>query len=127
MIDRKTIADPRTHYGNGRHATGSFKWQRITAAINVLGLVFLVWLVVNLAGADRAAFVATLANPFVALAAAMMILSATIHMRIGMREIIEDYVHDPRLSRLSFGVNDIFTLGVAVVALGSLIKIVFWG
>lgn len=127
MIERNAIADPKTHYGDGRHATQGFKWQRITAAINVLGLVFLVWLVVSLAGSDRATFVATLANPFVAIAAAIMILSAVIHMRIGMREIIEDYVHDPRLNRLSLSVNDIFTLGVAILALGSLIKIVFWG
>ena len=126
MIDRKLIADPRTHYGDGRQATRAFKWQRITGAINILGLVFLIWLVVSLAGADRAAFVTTIANPFVALATATMIVVAVIHMRIGMREVIEDYVHG-RTNRLALIINDIFTLGVAILALGSLIKLVFWG
>jgi succinate dehydrogenase / fumarate reductase membrane anchor subunit len=126
MIDKKTIADPRTHYGDGRRATGGFKWQRITAAINIACLVFLVWLVVSLAGSDRATFVATIANPFVAIATAVMILSAVIHMRLGMREIIEDYVHG-RTGRLSLIINDIVTLGIAILALGSLIKLVFWG
>jgi succinate dehydrogenase hydrophobic anchor subunit len=48
-------------------------------------------------------------------------------MRIGMHEIIEDYVHDPRLGRLTRGANDIFTLGVALLALAALVKLVFWG
>jgi succinate dehydrogenase / fumarate reductase membrane anchor subunit len=126
MVDRKLIADPNTHYGNGRQATRSFKWQRITGAINILGLAFLIWLVVSLAGADRAAFVATIANPLVAIATALMIVIALIHMRIGMTEVIEDYVHGPA-NRLALLLNDIFTLAVAVLALGSLIKLVFWG
>ena len=93
MIDRKLIADPRTHYGDGRQAPRAFKWQRITGAINIAGLAFLIWLVVSLAGADRAQFVSTIANPFVAIATALMIIVVLIHMRIGMREVIEDYVH----------------------------------
>ena len=36
---------------------------------------------------------AYLACPLVALAFAALILSAAIHMRIGLKEIIEDYVH----------------------------------
>ena len=126
MIDRKAIADPRTHYGDGKHATAGFKWQRITGAINILGLLFLIWLVVSLAGADRATFVTTVANPFVALATAIMVVVAVIHMRIGMREVIEDYVHG-RTNRLALLLNDIFTLGVAILALVSLITLVFWG
>jgi succinate dehydrogenase / fumarate reductase membrane anchor subunit len=126
MIDRKLIADPRTHYGDGRQATRAFKWQRITGAINIAGLAFLIWLVVSLAGADRAQFVSTIANPFVAIATALMIIVVLIHMRIGMREVIEDYVHG-RTNRLSLLLNDIFTLAVAILALGSLIKLVFWG
>ncbi len=126
MIDRKTIADPRTHYGDVKHATAGFKWQRITGAINILGLLFLIWLVVSLAGADRATFVTTVANPFVALPTAIMVVVAVIHMRIGMREVIEDYVHG-RTNRLALLLNDIFTLGVAILALVSLITLVFWG
>ena len=127
MIDRKTIADPRTHYGDGKHATAGFKWQRITGAINILGLLFLIWLVVSLAGADRATFVTTVANPFVALATAIMVVVAVIHMRIGMREVIEDYVHDERLNRLSLWLNTLFCALIVVASLAALAKIVFWG
>jgi succinate dehydrogenase / fumarate reductase membrane anchor subunit len=126
MIDRRVIADPHTHYGDGHHATGAFRWQRITAALNVFFLAFLIWLVVSLAGAERAQMVATVASPIVAILLALLIVNVCVHMRIGMREIIEDYLAD-RVNRLALLLNDIFALVVAVVGLGSLIKIVFWG
>ena len=127
MPDDKIIADPTVHYGSPKGATRDFTTQRITGALNVLFLGFLIWLVVSLASADRATMVATVANPLVALILALLIVSVCVHMRIGMREIIEDYVHDPRLNRLSLGVNDIFTILVGLAALAALIKIVFWG
>jgi len=56
----------------------------------------------------------------------VMIIVAVIHMRLGMREVIEDYVHG-RTNRLALLANDIFTLAVALLALGALLKLVFWG
>lgn len=126
-VDRRALSNPNTHYGDPKAATRAFKWQRITAAFNILFLGFLIWLVVSVAGADRAAMVATVGNPVVAILLALLIVNVVIHMRLGMREIIEDYVHDPRLNRLAFGANDIFSLGVALLALAALVKIVFWG
>lgn len=127
MIDKKTIADPATHYGNPRAATRAFKLQRLTGGLNILFLGFLIWLVVSLADADRAEMVATVAHPVVAIVLALLIVNVCLHMRIGMREIIEDYMHDPRIGRLSMTLNDIFALFVAAVGLISLVKIVFWG
>lgn len=127
MVDDKIIADPTTHYGDPKAATRAFKMQRLTGVLNMAFLGFFIWLIVSLAGADRAVMVTTIANPLVALILALLIVSVCIHMRIGMREIIEDYVHDPRLNRLSLGVNDIFTILVGLAALAALIKIVFWG
>ena len=46
MIDKATIANPKTHYGNGHHATREFKTQRFTAMLNILsGFIGLVTLV----------------------------------------------------------------------------------
>lgn len=127
MIDQKTIADPKTHYGSPRAATRSFIAQRLTGMLNVLFLMFFVWLVVRLAGAGRAEMVAVIAHPVVAIVLAALLVNVLAHMRIGMREIVDDYVHDPRLHRLSFTINEIFVLGVGLVTLGSLVKLVFWG
>jgi succinate dehydrogenase / fumarate reductase membrane anchor subunit len=127
MIDKSAIANPRTHYGSGKHATKHFLVQRVTGALNVLFLLFFVWFVVSVAGADRAGVVATIANPFVAVPLALLLVVVPIHMRIGMIEVIEDYVADSRVNRLLHTLNTVFAILVAVVAIGSIAKIVFWG
>ena len=120
------ISSPTTHYGSPRAATRHFTIQRITAALNVLFTLFFVWLVVSLAGADRAAMIATIGNPFVAIALALLIVNVVVHMRIGMAEVIEDYL-DGEANRLALAANTAFAVFVVVVTLGAITKIVFWG
>lgn len=127
MIDKRIIADPTSRYGSAKAATRHFIVQRLTGALNVLFLMFLVWLVVRLAGAGRAEMVAVIANPFVAIVLALLLVNVSAHMRIGMREVIEDYADEERTHRLLLFVNDVFAIGVALVGLVSIAKIVFWG
>ena len=126
-IPQKVIADPATHYGSGKAATRGFRVQRITAAVNVVVLLFLVWFVASLGGADRDLMVAAIRNPVVAILLAAMTISVPIHMRIGMREIIEDYVHEPRVNRLCLMLNSYVAIVIAAVGLLSIIKIFIWG
>lgn len=125
MVDRKLIADPGTHYGSPKAATRAFTLQRITAALNIAFLAFLIWFVFTIAGAGRTEMLATVRNPAVALVLALLVVNVTIHMRLGMREIIEDYVHG-RVNRLSLIINDIFALAIGLVGLGA-IAAIFWG
>ncbi len=127
MIDKKLIADPDVHYGSPKAATRTFTLQRITAALNVLFLMFLVWFVASLAGAERAAMLSTIRNPFVAIVLALLVVNVSLHMRIGMREIIEDYMDEGRTNRLAMTVNDLFALVISVTGLAAVAKIVFWG
>ena len=127
MIDKATISSPTAHYGSGKHATKHFITQRITGALNIAFLLFFIWFVVSVAGQDRAGVVATIANPFIAIPLVLLFTSATIHMRIGMVEVIEDYIGDDRVNRLSHTLNTVFAILVAVIAIGSIAKIVFWG
>lgn len=127
MVDKRIIADPRSSYGSGKAATRAFRWQRLTGAANIFFLGFLIWLVVSHAGADRAAMLATVSNPLVALVLAALLVIVPIHMRIGMREIIEDYMHDARLGRLAMTVNDVFAGLVALAGLLAVAVIAFGG
>lgn len=79
--------------GAARHGTESFWRQRITAVANVPLVIFLVLSIVSHIGAGYDEVRAYIANPVVAVLMLALILSAAIHMRIGLREIIEDYVH----------------------------------
>jgi succinate dehydrogenase / fumarate reductase, membrane anchor subunit len=126
-IAHKVIANPKTSYGDGRAATRLLMVQRITGALNILFTAYLVWLVVNLAGTGRAAMVGALQSPWVWVPLVLLLLNVPVHMRIGMREIIEDYVHDPRLNRFSLMLNTFFALLIASIGIGSVLKIVFWG
>ena len=128
MIDRATIANPKTHYGNAKKATKGFIWQRATGAANILFTLFLVWFVVSMAGAaDSAARIALVRNPLVALIVVLMIVSAAIHMRIGMHDVIEDYIDKGPRNALANGANTVFAVGVALVTALAVLKLVIWG
>ena len=127
MIDKSAISDPKTHYGSPRLATRHFMTQRITGALNVLFTIFFVWFVVRLAGADRAEMVAVVRNPVIAIILGLLIINVCVHMRIGMNEVIEDYIGDHSLNRLLRGLNAAFAIAVAAVTVLAVAKIMFWG
>ncbi|MCK5748676.1 MAG: succinate dehydrogenase, hydrophobic membrane anchor protein [Oricola sp.] len=73
--------------------TGTFIIQRATAALLIpLGIWFLVG-VVSLLGADYDAARAWLASPLNGVLVALFIAIGAWHMRIGMAEIIADYIY----------------------------------
>lgn len=73
--------------------TGSFIIQRATAALLIpLGLWFMIGVVSHL-GADHEAARAWLAQPVNGGLLAAFIAIGAWHMRIGMAEIIADYIH----------------------------------
>ncbi len=128
MTDRARIADPKTHYGNARAATRGFIRQRITGAINIVFAVFLVWFVVSLAGApDTTAQIALVRNPLVALPLALLMLNVALHMRIGMHDVIEDYISKGPRNSLANTANLVFVAAVTVLVVGALAKLVIWG
>ena len=126
-IPLKTIATPTTHYGSRLAGTMSFIVQRTTGVLNIALAVFFLWLVVRLARADVSEMGDLLSNPVVAVVTGLLIVSVTMHMRAGMREVIEDYVHEEKLNRLSLQLNTAFTVLVALVTLVALIKLIVWG
>jgi len=116
-----------TGLGSAKEGTQHFWVQRLTAAANVPLMLFFVWLVVSLVGADRAEMIAMFANPIVTALTILMILSATIHMRLGLQVVIEDYVHGEGLKLSLVILNYFFSYGVAAVAVVSLLQMSFGG
>jgi succinate dehydrogenase / fumarate reductase membrane anchor subunit len=79
--------------GSAHRGTLTFWRQRMTAIANIPLVIFLILSIVTHIGADYAEVRAYFARPLVTLAMLALILSAAVHMRIGLKEIIEDYVH----------------------------------
>jgi succinate dehydrogenase / fumarate reductase membrane anchor subunit len=111
--------------GSAKSGTEHFWLQRLTAVANLpLTLVF-VAVVVALAGSSHAGATATLGNPWIAILMLLFVLSATVHMRIGMQVIIEDYVHDDLLKLLALMANTFFAIVIGLSAAFALLKISF--
>ena len=127
MIDKSRIANPKTHYGSGKLATRRFRVQRLTALLLIPLTGFFVWFVVRLAGADRAQMVDIVRNPVVAVLLVVLIGVVVAHMRIGMNEVIEDYIEDHGLNRLAQLANIAFAVLVFAVTVIAVAKILFWG
>jgi succinate dehydrogenase / fumarate reductase membrane anchor subunit len=127
MIDKAAISSPGTHYGDPKAATRLFRLQRLTGALNIGFLAFFAWLVLNLAGADRASMLALFHNPVVAILCGLLLVSAGLHMRIGMLEVIEDYVATPARNHLAVLINDIVAYGAIILGLLALLKLLIWG
>ena len=79
--------------GAAKGGTEHFIVQRVTAAANVLLIAFLVYAALSLVGASRAEVKEFFSQPWAAIPGILLAISASIHMRIGMQVIIEDYVH----------------------------------
>ena len=123
---KSKIADPRTHYGNGPASTRHFITQRVTGLINVAFLLLLLFLVVRVAGQDRADLVSVIGNFWIGVPLMVLIAIVAVHMRNGMRDTLEDYLHG-RMYRLVMSLNTFFCLLVALAGIGAVLKLVFWG
>ncbi len=125
-ITRQTIADPRAHYGDAKASTRHFILQRLSGVSNIVFLLLLLFIVVSIAGEDRADMVETIGNPLIGLPFALTLGILTLHMRNGMRDVLEDYFRG-RTYSLYMMLNSLFCLIIAVVGIGAILKLVFWG
>ncbi len=114
-----------TGLGSAREGTEHFWHQRLTAIANVPLSLFLIWLVINLAGSDRAAMSDMMGNPIVAGLTILTLISVTWHMRLGMQVVIEDYVHAEGPKLLSVIANNFFALAVAGLSIVSVLLLAF--
>ena len=126
IITRDSVADPKSVYGNKKASTRHFLTQRLTGASNIAFLLLLLFVVVRLAGQDRPDMVAVIGNGWIGIPLAVLIAIACVHMRNGMRDVLEDYFHG-RMYRLLMMLNTMFTLAVGAVGVVSVLKLVFWG
>jgi succinate dehydrogenase / fumarate reductase membrane anchor subunit len=113
--------------GSAKEGTDHFWKQRLTGAANLVLAIFLVGLLVCLAGADHATVTGSLSRPLVALPLLLLVLSASVHMRIGMAVIIEDYVHGEGTKIALLMLNTFFSILVGAASALAVLKLSFGG
>jgi|SRR5581483_992117 succinate dehydrogenase / fumarate reductase membrane anchor subunit len=120
------MATPLKHVrglGAAHRGTETFWRQRVTALANVPLVIFLILSIVSHIGSSYDSVKAYLASPVVAVLLLALVISAAIHLRIGLKEIIEDYVHGEGAKVAAILLATFFAYGVALAALFAIVKI----
>lgn len=81
--------------GLGSAKEGAHHWivQRATAVALVPLVIFLLFKAVKLGGQPYEVIREALSSPFVAIAAALLVLAGFWHARLGLQEVVADYIH----------------------------------
>jgi len=113
--------------GSAKSGTGHFAKQRLTGIANVPLAIAFVIILTSLLGASHGSFVAAMKSPIVAILLLLFVLSGTLHMKLGMQVIIEDYIHEetPKLALLIL--NTFFAILIATACTFAILKMAFGG
>ena len=113
--------------GAAREGTGHFWRIRVTSIALVPLSMFVVGWVLSMRGAGLAEMRASLANPLIALAMALFVIISLDHMRLGMKEVVEDYVHDEGGRLVLLILNTFFCVLIGAASIFALLKLSFGG
>jgi succinate dehydrogenase / fumarate reductase, membrane anchor subunit len=111
--------------GSAKSGTKHFWHQRVTAVANIPLTITAVIILITLLGRNQAAVAQILGSPTIAIIMLLFIASITIHMRIGMAVVIEDYVHDESTRLVALMANTFFTVVVGLTAAFGILKLSF--
>jgi len=109
--------------GSAKDGTDHFWKQRVTGVANLILVCWMFVVLAKIAGADLQTVKSTLARPQNAIAIVLLMLSASMHMRLGMQVIIEDYVHSEGRKVLLLMANTFFCIVVALTSVFAILKL----
>jgi succinate dehydrogenase / fumarate reductase membrane anchor subunit len=111
--------------GAAKSGTEHFWHQRLTAVANIPLTIAAIVILLMLLGRNQAAAAQILGSPAVTIIMLLFILSITVHMRLGMAVIIEDYVHDESAKLTLLMANTFFTIVVGLACVYGVLKLSF--
>ena len=123
MTDYRTPASKVRGLGASGHGTSHWIAHRVSAiALFVLAPVF-VWMLAMSGAPDAEATRAFLATPAGAIVTLLTLTAGLAHMRSGLVDVIEDYIHKPFTKTLLALGNTFLAAGLWLVTVFALLKI----
>ena len=95
MDERRTrspLAEARG-LGSAKHGVQAWWLERVTAVALVPLTLWLMASLIAFGGRDYGAVIAWLSDPVVALLLVLLLLALFVHLALGLKVVIEDYVH----------------------------------
>lgn len=126
-MDMRTPLNRVRYLGAAHAGTSLFNRQRLTALANIPLTLFVVWLAATSFQVSRAELIGLFGNPIVAGLCILFLISVSIHMRIGVQEVIEDYIHTEMTKKALLIANTFFALLVLALGVVSVLKLSFGG
>ncbi|WP_341764615.1 succinate dehydrogenase, hydrophobic membrane anchor protein [Candidatus Tisiphia endosymbiont of Beris chalybata] len=85
--------------GEGAAKSGASHWwyQRITALILLLCSIWLIFFIKNIINKDLTSVIIILQKPYNIIVLGVLVITSLYHSMLGMRVIIEDYIHCVKL------------------------------
>ena len=109
--------------GAAKAGTGHWWQQRVTAAGNLVLVVWFIVSLVRLPGLDHGAVVLWLRQPVAAVPMLLLIVSVFWHFRLGLQVFIEDYLHRESAKLMAILALNFYALAGAAVGVFSVLKI----
>ena len=111
--------------GAAHHGVEHWYTHRLSAIANIPLIISFVIIVASLAGRPYPDAIRIVSNPLVAILLGLTAISVTYHMRLGLQNVVEDYVHERALKFAANIANTFFAVAIAAVCLFSVLKISF--
>jgi len=99
--------------------------MRVTSLALVPLSIWFVALILSLVGKDYPAVRAELSHSMVAIFLLLFILFGVVHMKVGMRSIIDDYVQDAHLKEWALVANLFFSVSLGLACIHAALKLSF--
>jgi succinate dehydrogenase / fumarate reductase membrane anchor subunit len=109
--------------GASHSGTGDFWRQRLTAVAMTLLMIPVIVIVMMLLGRNQAGAAQILGSLPIAVILLLFIVASTWHMKIGMQEVIEDYVRSEKLKLAAIMANNFFCFTVALASIYAILKL----
>lgn len=113
--------------GPAGHGTAAFMTQRLTAVSNA---ILMTWFVISLATLPNLSWIVVstwLSSPLVATAMILLILSTFLHFRLGVMELIEDYVDNEAWKILAVVLLNFYAIAGIAIGIVSVARVALIG